>query len=73
MLGFSSGMGIGHSRDLLPTMLSGGGGLGIKHQGHVELPDNTPLANLWQTMMNQVGVETPEPLHDSTGIVENLV
>ena len=72
-LGFSSGMGIGHSRDLLPTMISGGKGLGIRHQGHVGLPANTPLANLWLTMMNGIGVETPMPFHDSTGIVKEIV
>jgi hypothetical protein len=72
-LGFSSGMGIGHSRDLLPTMVSGGTGLGLKHQGHLGLPKNTPLANLWKTMMNQIRVETPAQFHDSTGIVDALV
>jgi hypothetical protein len=72
-LGFSSGMGIGHSRDLLPTMISGGTGLGLKHQGHLDLPKNTPLSNLWLTMMNQIGVETPKPFHDSTGVLDALV
>jgi hypothetical protein len=73
VLGFSSGMGIGHSRNLLPTMISGGAGLGIRHQGHLDLPQNTPLANLWLTMMNQIGVATPQPFHDSTGTIEELV
>ena len=73
LLGFSSGMGIGHSRDLLPTMISGGKSLGIRHQGHVGLPKNTPLSNLWLTMMNQMGVETPKPFHDSTGVIEEIV
>ena len=73
VLGFSSGMGIGHSRDLLPTMISGGKSLGIRHQGHLDLPKNTPLANLWLTMMNQMGIETPKPFHDSTGTIEEIV
>ncbi len=73
LLGFSSGMGIGHSRDLLPTMLSGGAGLGIRHQGHLELPKNTPLANLWLTMMQRLGVEAGKRLHDSTGVIKELV
>ena len=72
-LGFSSGMGIGHSRDLLPTMISGGARLGIRHQGHIDLPKNTPLANLWLTMMDQVGVEASGPFHDSTGPIEELI
>jgi hypothetical protein len=73
LLGFSSGMGIGHSRDLLPTVLSGGGRLGIRHKGHIRLPDNTPLANLWLTMLDRAGVEVPRPLHDSTGVVKELL
>jgi len=73
LLGFSSGMGIGHSRDLLPTVISGGADLGIRHQGHVELPKNTPLSNLWLTMMDRIGVEVPQPFHDSTGIIKELV
>ena len=35
MLGFSSGMGIGHSKAILPTVLSGGNKLGIRHQTHI--------------------------------------
>jgi len=73
LLGFSSGMGIGHSRDLLPTVLSGGRDLGIRHQGHLALPKNTPLANLWQTMVDRIGIETSRPLHDSTGVIKELV
>jgi hypothetical protein len=73
LLGFSSGMGIGHSRDLLPTMFSGGAGLGVRHQGHLELPKNTPLANLWRTMMNRIGVPVPTRFHDSTSIIGELI
>lgn len=72
VLGFSSGMGIGHSRNLLPTVISGGAGLGIRHQGHLGLPDNTPLSNLWLTMLDRIGVNVPQPFHDSTGIIKEL-
>jgi hypothetical protein len=73
LLAFSSGMGIGHSRDLLPTVLSGGADLGIRHQGHLGLPKETPLANLWLTMMKKLDVNVGDSLHDSTGIIEELV
>lgn len=73
LLGFSSGMGIGHSRDLLPTVISGGAGLGIRHRGHLRLPPNTPLANLWLTMLDRMGIVVPGPFHDSTGIIGELV
>lgn len=53
ILGFSSGMGIGHSKDLLPTVLSGGSGLGIKHQTHLQVREKTPLSSLWKTMVKK--------------------
>lgn len=73
LLGFSSGMGIGHSRDLLPTVVSGGARLGVRHQGHVGLPANTPLSNLWRTMLDRVGIAVEQPLHDSTGLIGELI
>jgi hypothetical protein len=73
LLGFSSGMGIGHSKDILPTMLSGGSGLGIKHQTHLQLKEQTPLASLWQTMIEKMGVEVAGPFQDSTGTIGELL
>lgn len=73
MLGFSSGMGIGHSKDILPTVLSGGGRLGIKHQTHVELKERTPLASVWQTMIDKMGVPTESNYQDSTGVIGELL
>lgn len=73
MLGFSSGMGIGHSKDMLPTVLSGGEGLGIRHQTHLQVNENTPLASLWQTMTEKMGVEVNGSFQDSTGTIGELV
>jgi len=73
ILGFSSGMGIGHSKNNLPTVISGGAGLGIKHQIHLDLPENTPLSALWQTMVSKMGVDTPEPFQDSPGLLSSLL
>ncbi|QDS91808.1 hypothetical protein FF011L_05430 [Roseimaritima multifibrata] len=73
MLGFSSGMGIGHSKDQLPTVLSGGSGLGIRHQTHLKLNDNTPLSSLWQTMLEKMGVTVEGPFQDSRGTIGELV
>lgn len=73
MLGFSSGMGIGHSKDTLPTMLSGGGKLGIRHATHLQLPEQTPLSSLWQTMTEKMGVKVNEPFQDSTGSIGELL
>jgi len=73
MLGFSSGMGIGHSKDTLPTVISGGRGLGIRHQTHLQLKENTPLACLWQTMVQQMGVEQDGAFQDSSGPISELL
>ena len=73
MLGFSSGMGIGHSKEILPTVLSGGGRLGIRHQTHVQLKERTPLSSLWQTMIEKMAVRVEGPFQDSTGSIGELV
>ena len=73
MLGFSSGMGIGHSKANLPTMLSGGAGLGIKHKTHIDLGRETPLSSLWQTMAGQMGVDVTGSFQDSTGVIKELL
>ena len=73
LLGFSSGMGIGHSKDQLPTVLSGGGALGVKHHGHLRLADKTPLSSLWHTMLDRMGVELSGPFQDSSGPIKDLL
>tara|TARA_R110002096_G_scaffold4493_18_gene20938 strand:+ start:1947 stop:3305 length:1359 start_codon:yes stop_codon:yes gene_type:complete len=73
MLTFTSGMGIDHSRDRLPTVLFGGSGLGIQHQTHLQLPDNTPCANVWRTMLDRGSVPVDDGFQDSTGVVRQLL
>jgi hypothetical protein len=72
VLAFSSSAGMDHSRDKLPTILFGGEALGIKHQTHLRLPEKTPLANVWHTMADVMGVKT-DKLQDSTGVITELV
>ncbi len=72
VLGFSSGMGIGHSKDLLPTVISGGNSLGIEHQGHLKL-DKTPLSSVWHTMLDRVGASPAGQFQDSKGVIQKLL
>lgn len=72
VLGFSSGMGIGHSKDLLPTVVSGGAGLGIEHQGHLKL-DKTPLSSVWHTLLDRVGSPPTGQFQDSRGPIKQLI
>ncbi len=74
MLGFSSGMGIGHSKDRLPTVLCGGKARGINHQGHLKLPPMTPLSGMWHTMAHKMGaVEADGGFQDSHGVIKEIV
>lgn len=73
LMGFSSGMGIGHSKDMLPTMVSGGHRLGVRHQTHIQLKEKTPLSSVWQMMVQKMGVELKEPFQDSPGPVSELL
>ena len=69
---FSSSAGMDHSRDKLPTAIFGGEALGIRHQTHLRLADRTPLASVWHTMADRVGVPM-DRLQDSSGVIDGLV
>ncbi|PQO38088.1 DUF1552 domain-containing protein [Blastopirellula marina] len=73
LLGLSSGMGFEHSKNNLPTILSGGGDLGVEHHGHLKLEQEAPLASLWHTMLDRVGVPVDGPFQDSSGTIAPLV
>jgi len=73
VLGLSSGMGFEHSKDNLPTILSGGTAMGIKHHGHLTFGEPTPLSSLWQTMLDRVGVSVPDEFQDSQGLIPELI
>jgi hypothetical protein len=48
-----------HDSKMLPLILCGGSALGLKHQGHLVKTD-MPVANVWHTMVNKVGMPLPE-------------
>ena len=59
-----------HYLDNCPTLLTGGAA-NLKLGQHLVLPKDTPLANVWLTMLNGIGVEA-ERHGDSTGMVKEL-
>ncbi|MFT5526229.1 MAG: hypothetical protein ACI9HK_004202, partial [Pirellulaceae bacterium] len=63
-----------HDSTRLPLILSGGSGLGIKHQGHL-IQKDVPVANVWQTVVDKVGMKLPENFQGgvATGPVKELV
>jgi hypothetical protein len=73
LIGVSSGMGMGHSRNQLPTLVAGGKALGIRHRGFVRYSTDTPLANLWTTMLERADALGGRRLPGSTGILSELL
>ena len=73
VLGFSSGMGIGHSKNRLPTVISGGSELGVRHRGHLTLGKETPLSSLWQTMVERCDTDPGARFQDSPGTIGEIV
>ncbi len=55
-----------HNNDPLPNAILGRGYGRIKGNQHIQLPQDTPHANLLVTLLNRAGVETPS-LGNSTG------
>ncbi|MDB4671861.1 DUF1552 domain-containing protein [Pirellulaceae bacterium] len=53
-----------------PTILTGGGAK-LKLGQHLVLPKNTPLCNVWLTMLQGMGIDTLRH-GDSTGVVKEL-
>jgi hypothetical protein len=70
---YGSGMsdGNGHLYDNLPTLLVGGGAGQIKAGHHIRYPKDTPITNLFLTLLDRIGVPV-ENLGDSTGKLEFL-
>jgi hypothetical protein len=61
-----------HNHDDLPVLLAGRGGGTVKTGRHIRYADETPLNNLWLSMLERVDVRVPF-LGDSTGTLPNLV
>ena len=60
-----------HSHHDLPIILAGGGCGTIKTGRHISYPKETPLNNLWLSMLNRMDVEVAQ-LGDSTGSLSGL-
>jgi len=60
-----------HLHDNLPLVLVGGAAAGIKGGRHLQYPKDTPVTNLYLSMLDKVGVAV-ESVGDSTGRIEHL-
>ena len=70
-LAYSSNIRTIHYLDNCPTLLTGGGA-GVKLGRHVVLPKDTPLCNVWLTLLQGIGIEAQRH-GDSTSAVTELV
>jgi hypothetical protein len=70
---YGSGLSDGnvHTHDQLPTLLAGRGGNFVAPGRHIVYQRETPVANLFATMIERVGVR-PEHVGDSTGRLAGL-
>ena len=60
-----------HFHDDLPIALVGGAAAGLKGGRHIRYPAGTPLANLWQTVLDKMGIPI-DRIGDSTGPLDHL-
>jgi hypothetical protein len=73
MIVYGSGISDGnaHNHNDLPVLLAGRGGGAFKTGRHVRYAQDTPMTNLYLSMLERMGVET-ERLGDSTGKLPKL-
>ena len=69
-LTFGSNIGSIHYLDNCPTILAGGGA-NLKMGEHIVLSKDTPMCNVWLTMLQGMGIEA-ERHGDSSGVVKKL-
>ncbi len=73
MIAYGSGNSDGdrHNHDDLPVLLAGGGCGTIKQGRHLKYAKNTPINNLWQSMLGRMKIDL-DKFGDSTGQLANL-
>ena len=73
MIAYGSGNSDGdrHNHDDLPLLLAGRGGGTIQTGRHLRVPKETPIANLWQSLLERMDVRVPF-VGDSTGALTGL-
>lgn len=74
MIVYGSGIGDGnrHNHENLPIVLLGKGGGLLQPGQHLKFPENTPLTNLYVSMLQGLGTGVNQ-LGDSTGVLPGLV
>lgn len=71
LYGSSLGDGNRHMQVDLPIVLAGGQAMGVKGGRHIKVADNTPITNLFLSMLDKVGINV-DKMGDSTGQLRGL-
>ena len=73
MVVYGSGLSDGdrHTHEDLPVLLLGRGDGSLRPGRHIAYPQDTPMTNLFLTLLDRMGVQ-PEKIGDSTGKIEHL-
>ena len=71
MYGSALADGNAHQHNDLPTVIAGRGNGLLKPGRHVKYADETPITNLYMSMLDKMGVPV-ETIGDSTGKLEGL-
>src|SRR5205823_13910482 len=74
MIVYGAGLSDGnrHAHEDLPTLIAGSAGKTIKTGRRVVYRRETPMCNLFLSMMDRMGVQKMEQFGDSTGKLEGL-
>ena len=74
MIAYGSGIhdGNAHNHEDLPLLLAGGGCGSLTSGRHLRFAPETPLSNLWLSMLNRLEISW-EKLGDSTGTLSGLI
>ncbi len=74
LIAYGSGISDGdaHNHDNLPVLLAGRGNGTVNPGRHVKYAKETPLTNLWLSVIDRAGATGVQSLGDSTGRLENI-
>jgi hypothetical protein len=71
LVAYGSAIRSGHTQANGPTLLAGHGGGGLKQGQNIVFKKNTPLSNLWLSVLRHVGVNT-EQFADSQRVITEM-
>lgn len=72
LVSYGSNIRSGHAISNVPAFIAGNIDNRLKHGQHIEMPKNSPLCNLWLTMLKTAGIQV-DSFSDSTGTISELI